>query len=95
MYNDPITRQTFIYATSASCDNNPQKVIALGLDTDEHYALTPKCVERATPSFFEPKQVQSAISPNTFTAQEAKIYSNAELTTFWNRVFSRNTLILH
>ena len=33
----------------------------------------------------EPKEVQSVFSLNTFTAQEAGIYSNAHLTKFWNR----------
>ena len=35
---------------------------------------------------YEPEQVQSAISPNLFTAQEPGISSNAEITNFWNRV---------
>ena len=34
---------------------------------------------------FEPKQVQSAISPNTFNAQDAGIYSQTEITKFSNR----------
>ena len=34
----------------------------------------------------EPKQFQSAINPNTFSAQEAGTFSNASLTNFWNRV---------
>ena len=38
------------------------------------------------PTLFEPNQVQSAINPNTFTIQDAGIYSNAELSNFWNRV---------
>ena len=86
MFIDPITRQTFNYATPISCDNNPQNVIALDPDLDEHYVLTPKPVLRANPKLFKPNQIQTAISPNTFTAQDAGIYSNAELTNFWNRV---------
>ena len=38
------------------------------------------------PKHFEPKQVQSAINLNTSTAQEAAIYSNAELLKLWNCV---------
>ena len=34
----------------------------------------------------EPKQVQTAVSPNFLTAQEARIFSNAELSNIWNRV---------
>ena len=79
MYIDPITRQTFIYATLISCDNNPQIVIALDPDTDKHYVLTRQPVLRATPMLFEPKQAQYAITSNTFSAQEPGIYTNAEL----------------
>ena len=84
MYIDPITTQTFIKATPISCDNNPQNVIAI--DSDEHYALTPKAIIRAVPTLLEPKQVQSAIGRNTFTGQKARFYSIAELTNFRNSV---------
>ena len=60
-------------------------MIALDLKTDEHYELTPKPVLRATPTLFEPSHFQFATSPNTFAAQEAGLYSNAELIDFWNR----------
>ena len=35
---------------------------------------------------FKPTQIRTTITPNTFTAQDAGIYSNAELDQFWNRV---------
>ena len=35
---------------------------------------------------FKPTQIKTTITPNTFTAQDAGIYSNAELDQFWNRV---------
>ena len=85
MYNDPITRQ-FFYVTAIYCDNNPQNIIALDFDKDEHYVLTLRLVLRASPTLFEPEQVQSATSPNAFTAQGAGIISNAEVTNFWNNV---------
>ena len=69
-----------------SFNNSPQNVIALRLDTDEHYLLTPKFVLRVTPMIVQPKQVQSDINPITFTAQETEIYSNAELTNFWSLI---------
>ena len=71
MYFDPITRQIFGFTTPISGVNTPQKVIALDLDNDERYVLTPKPLLRVAPTLFEPKQVQSAETPNTFTAQEA------------------------
>ena len=48
--------------------------------------MTPIPVIRATRMPFEPKQVQFAISLNTFNAQEAGTYSNADLTILWNHV---------
>ena len=35
---------------------------------------------------FKPTQIKTTIIPNTFTAQDVGIYSNAELDQFWNRV---------
>ena len=35
---------------------------------------------------FKPTQIKTTITPNTFTAQDAGIHSNAELDQFWNRV---------
>ena len=35
---------------------------------------------------FTPCQIKTTIRPNTFTAQDAGIYSNAELDQFWNRI---------
>ena len=42
MYVDPITRQTFNYATPIECGNNPQKIHELDPDTDDEdfYVLT-------------------------------------------------------
>ena len=44
MHIDPILRQTFNQATPISCNKSPQNVIALDLDTDEHFLLTPEPV---------------------------------------------------
>ena len=66
---------------------NPQNVLAKNLDNDENYVVFPKPTLWATSKLFEPKQVHSAISPITFTAQEAGVDSNADLIFFWNRVF--------
>ena len=88
MYVDPITRQTFSYATPIECENNPQNIIELDPDTDDgdFYVLTPDPLEREAPQMFKPSQIKTTITPNTFTAPDAGIYSNAELHQFWNRV---------
>ena len=67
---------------SIFCDNNPQSVIALDPDNDEHYELTPNADLGATLMLPEPTQVQSTVSPNTFVAQGAGSYSNADLKNF-------------
>ena len=35
MYVDPITRQTFNYATPIECGNNPQNIFELDPDADD------------------------------------------------------------
>ena len=41
---------------------------------------------------FSPTQIKTTIRPNTFTAQDAGTYSNAEINQFWNRnLFSKDS----
>ena len=41
---------------------------------------------------FTPSQIKTTIRPNNFTAQDAGIYSNAELDQIWNRIlFSKHS----
>ena len=65
MYVEPITRQTFIYANQVPCENNPQNVIALELDTDQNYVLAPQTLKKDPSLLYEPTQIQTAISPTT------------------------------
>ena len=83
---DPITRQTFEYANQIPCQTNPHNVIALDPDTDQYYVSTPQPNKKDPPLIFEPTQVQTAISPNTFTARDAEVYSQRDLKNFWNCV---------
>ena len=69
----------------------PLYPVRIDFVTNEHYVLTPNPVLQATPMLFEPKQIQSATVPNTFTAQEAGYYSNVELTKFWNHFFTKQS----
>ena len=97
-YVEPITRQTFDNALPIPCENNPQNIIALDPDTDQYYILTPKPIKRDPPLLFELRQIEISISPNTFTTQDAVIYSKQDLKQFWVRVlfanYSDNTLQL-
>ena len=88
MLVDPITRQTFKYATPIECGNNPQNIIELDPDTDDgdFYVLTLNPLKREAPQMFKPTQIRTTITPNTLTAQDAGIDSNAKLDHFWNRV---------
>ena len=88
MYVDPITRQTFIYAAPIESGNNPQNIIELDPDTDDgdFYVLTTDPLKREAPQIFKPTQIKTTIRPNTITAQDAGLYSNAELDQFWNTV---------
>ena len=48
--------------------------------------LTPDPLKREAPQMVKPTQIKTTKTPNTFTAQDAGIYSNAELDHFWNGV---------
>ena len=60
--------------------------------------MTPQPIKKDPSLLFEPTQIQTAITPNTFTAQDAGFYSQKEQKHFWNRVSftkrSDNTLQL-
>ena len=64
----------------------PTKCYFFSPDTDQYYVLTPQPLKKDPPLLYEPTQVQTAISPNTFTAQDAGIHSQKELKHFWNCV---------
>ena len=90
---DPITRQTYDYATPIACDNIPCNIIELDPDTDDQdfYILGPEPIKRKPPLMFTPSQINTTIRPNTFIVQDAGIYSNAEPDQFWNRIlFSKH-----
>ena len=94
MYLHPITRHTYEYATPITCDNNPRNNIELdpGSDDQEFYILGPEPIKRTPPLMFTPFQIKITMRPNTFTAEDAGIYSNAELDQFWNRIlFSKHS----
>ena len=88
MYVDPITRQTYDYATPITCDTNPRINFELDPDSDDQkfYILGPEPIKCKPPLKITPSQIKTTIRPNTFTAQDAGIYSNAELDQFWNRI---------
>ena len=81
-YIDAITTQAFDHDTPFFC------IIAI---CDEHYSLTPERVLRPIQQPLDQKQVQSAMSSNTFTAEEAGNHSDAYLTLFGNRVLFKQT----
>ena len=94
MYVDPITRQTYNYATPFACDYNPRNILELDPDFDDQdfYILGPEPIKRKPPLTFTTSQIKTTIRPNTFTAQDADIYSKAELDQFWNRIlFSKHS----
>ena len=74
--------------------NFPRNIIELDPDSDDQdfYILGPEPIKRKPPLMFTPSQIKTTIRPNTFTAQDAGIYSNAELDQFWNRIlFSKHS----
>ena len=88
MYGEPTTRQTYDYATPIGCDNNPRNIFELDADSDDQdfYILGPEPIKRKPPLMFTPSQIKTTIRPKTLRAQDAGIYSNAELDQFWNTI---------
>ena len=88
LYVDSIKRQTFNYATPIECGKNPQNIFELDPDTGDgdFFVLTPDPLKKEAPQMFKLTQFKTTITPNTFTAQDAGIYSNAEIDQVWNRV---------
>ena len=68
MYVDPITRQTFNYATPIECGNNPQNIIELDPDFNDgdFYVLTPEPLKREAPQMFKPTQIKTTITPLSY-----------------------------
>ena len=89
MYVDPITGQTYDYATPIPCDTNPRNIIEFDPDADDQdfYILRPEPIIGKTHLMITPTQIKTTKRPEIFTAQDASIYSNAELDQFWNRLF--------
>ena len=65
MYVDPITRQTFNYATPIECGNNPQNIIELDPDSNDgdFYVLTPEPLKREAPQMFKPPKLKQRSLP--------------------------------
>ena len=86
MYVDPITRQTYDFATPIARDNNSGNIIELDPDSDDQdfYIPGPEPMKRKPPLMFTPSQTKTKRRPNTFTARDAGIFSNAELDQFGN-----------
>ena len=89
---DLIFRQTFEYAIPISFAKSPQNDISLEIVNDENYLILPQPAKRATPIFFEPKQLQFGFMCSTkFTAQEAGIYKTAEINKILKSYFLQKT----
>ena len=67
MYVDPITRQTYDYATPITCDNNPRNIIELDLDSDDQdfNILGTESIKRKHPLMFHllKLKLQYALTP--------------------------------
>ena len=84
MYVDPITRQSYDYATPLACNNNPRNFIELDPDSERFL--------HSCTILFTPSQIKTTIRSNNFTPVDAGIYSNAELDQIWNRIlFSKRS----
>ena len=72
MYVDPITSQTYDYATPITCDKNPRNIFELDPDSDDQdfYILGPEPIKRKPPLMFTLCQINTTIRPTTFTSND-------------------------
>ena len=89
MYVYHITRKNFEYENGTPCENNPQKVIACDPAADRNYVFTPQQIEQDTIQIFQRTQIQTVISPNTFTAQDAGICFQKYFSDFTLQLFGK------
>ena len=54
-------------------------------DDQDFYIFGPEPSKKNSPLIFTPSQIKTTIRPNTLTAQDAGVYSNAEVDHFWRR----------
>ena len=97
MYVDPITRQTYDYATPITCDNNPRNIIELDPDSDDQdfYILGPEPIKRKPPLMFTLHKLKLQ---NVLTLLQLKmlVYIPMQnLTTFGIVFYFPNVRILH
>ena len=85
---DRITRQSYHYATTITCDNSPRNKSEFDPDLDDQnfYILKPEPINGKSPLMCTPSQSKTTIRANTFTAQDATICYIAEHDHFSNRV---------
>ena len=84
---DPITRQTFNFASEVQCDGGPDNVFHLNLkDENSWYNLLPFPVRHDPPKFFRPHAISHITPFETYSVAQAGLYSQADIKQFWNRI---------
>ena len=97
MYVDPITRQTYDYATPITSDNNPGNIIELDADSDDQdfYILGPEPIKRKPPLLFTPSQIKTTIRPTRLQPKMLVYILMLNLINFGTEFYFPNILILH
>ena len=65
VYVDPITRQTYDYASHIACDNNSRNIFELDPDSDDQYfyILGPEPIKRKFQLIITPFQIKTTTRP--------------------------------
>ena len=98
MYVDPITRQTYDYATPILCDNNPRNIIELDADTDDQdfCILRPEPIKRKPPLMFTPNQIKTLQYAQIHLQLNTLVYIQMQNSINFGTEFSiQNILIQH
>ena len=84
---DPITRQTFTFATEIPCQGTYKNMFQLDLEAEKSwYKLSPAPEPVTAPLIFEPTEIGHITSFPTYESQRAGMYTPGQIKDFWDNV---------
>ena len=88
---EPITRQTFSFASEIPCSKNTAKSFQLDIfDEDTWYKLTPAPVAMVKPGMFKPNKYTGTSTIEFTRSENAGLYTENQLRDFWSLIIGGN-----
>ena len=84
---DPITRQSYLHATTQKCSDRIKNLFQLDLDQEvSWYTLTPGIVHQGKPAIFGHQDINPVASHTFIGSKDAGINTRNELKGFWDSI---------